>query len=243
MNNTMKTTDYSIFKKHESNRGIDQPNLKRIIASIRARNLLEFRPLLCDEQMRIIDGQHRLEAAKTLGVEIYYQVQEESTHEDIVLLNTNQKTWNINDYVSYHISLGNKDALEIKELATRLNISMKDLIRFLPGRRESTIAAIRTGTVKLPDAIELQQIEEFITKTKTLLEMLRVYIVGERKCLASRLLQQALYKILTNEECNFETLKNKLRLKSESIHKCSDGYGYYTMLRDIYNWKNQNPIA
>ena len=35
--------------------------------------------------MYVIDGQHRLEAAKNLGVAIYYQINKNSKDEDIVL--------------------------------------------------------------------------------------------------------------------------------------------------------------
>jgi len=80
MPEVIKTKDYSIFKKHESNRGIDQNNLKKIVNSIKAEDLLAFRPILVDAQMRVIDGQHRLEAARLLDLDVYYQRKEEAIH-------------------------------------------------------------------------------------------------------------------------------------------------------------------
>ncbi len=100
------TKDYDMFKKHENNRDIDSGNLRRIMASIQTQNMLEFRPILVDSKMRIIDGQHRLEAAKKLDVEVFYQINEESSHEDIALLNSAQKRWYTQDYMNYYASLG-----------------------------------------------------------------------------------------------------------------------------------------
>ena len=97
---TIETSDYSIFKKHESNRVINELALRKLINSIKSKNMLELRPILVDSQMRVIDGQHRLEAAKALRVPIFYLMKKESESLDIILLNT-QKRWSIEDYLNF----------------------------------------------------------------------------------------------------------------------------------------------
>lgn len=69
-----ETKDYNIFKKHPNNREIFHANLEKIKRSIQIKNLLEYRPIIVDKKMQVIDGQHRLEAARQLGVPIYYQM-------------------------------------------------------------------------------------------------------------------------------------------------------------------------
>src|SRR5580693_9488423 len=96
-----KTKNYELFLKHDSNRELVENNVTKIMKSIETRNLLEFRPILVNEKMQIIDGQHRLEAAKRLGIEVYYQIMKKPPAETMLLLNTNQKRWTTNDYLNY----------------------------------------------------------------------------------------------------------------------------------------------
>src|SRR5690606_774965 len=67
-----KTTDYSIFGEIESNREVDLRHVRKLMKAIEKRNLLHLNPIIVDEQNRVIEGQHRLEAAKQLQVPIYY---------------------------------------------------------------------------------------------------------------------------------------------------------------------------
>jgi hypothetical protein len=77
----LKTSDHGIFKKCPTNRPIDPTNLRHIKASLMINNMLEFRPIMVNKNMEVIDGQHRLEAAKELGLEVFYQINE-STHSE-----------------------------------------------------------------------------------------------------------------------------------------------------------------
>lgn len=242
MNEVKKTTDYSIFKKHPQNRDIDPLNVKKLVASIKARNLLEFQPISCDEDMRVLCGQHRLEAAKQLGVGVYYFVRTNSTHEDMVLLSTNQKVWEIMDYVHYHISLGNTVFQQLLDQSKVLDLGFSEYIRMFPMDRGTMTAAIRTGSFKMPSPEALAHVAELSAKTKTILNALRPFVYGVRNCLSSKYMTRAIQKLLNNPICDVDVLINKMRLKSESIHKCTDAMSYYLMLRDIYNYRNQNPI-
>ena len=82
-----KTKDYEMFKFRDDNRPLSQPHLKALIDSIKSKNLLEMRPIQVNAQFEVIDGQHRIAAAKALGVDIYYQVEESLNPEDIIRLN------------------------------------------------------------------------------------------------------------------------------------------------------------
>ena len=68
---TLKTSDYSIFKKFPGNRDINPLNLRKITNSIKMHNMLDLKPIIVTESMEVTDGQHRLEAAKVLGVPIF----------------------------------------------------------------------------------------------------------------------------------------------------------------------------
>ena len=60
------TKTYSIFNKVIGNRNLDSKNLSRIKNSINEIGLQM--PILVNENKSIIDGQHRLQAAKELKI-------------------------------------------------------------------------------------------------------------------------------------------------------------------------------
>lgn len=68
------TSNYSRFKHLNGNRNIVEPHLRRLIKSIQENGWLENSPVLVNQKYEIIDGQHRFEACKTLGLPIEYMV-------------------------------------------------------------------------------------------------------------------------------------------------------------------------
>lgn len=238
-----KTRDYNIFKKHENNRAIDKTNLNRLMFSISAQNMLEFQPILVDGQMRIIDGQHRLEAAKLLGIEVYYQVNEETTHQDIVLLNAYQKQWKTEDYINYYISLGNENYRKLQEAADRRSISITELLEVAKATNNSSKGeSLKNGSFTFFGDKEMEKIDDILDKLEKVYETIGRYVAEAKPIMTSHRLRRALCAILNRPETNFEVLIQKLTLRAEHIRMCTTYVAYYSLLRDIYNWKNQKPI-
>jgi hypothetical protein len=213
------------------------------MASIKACNMLEFRPILVDDDMRIIDGQHRLEAAKALGIEIFYQVRSAATHEDIVILNAPQKSWNSEDYVNYYVSLGKSDYLKFKEYSQQKGVTVGQLVRLFTGRASTVLWKIKTGELKFFGDNELADMDARFLKMESAITIMKTYILGDHKFLLSNKLKAGLIRFLENEDVVFDTLLAKLRIKSDAIKPCADVQSYCVMFRDIYNWKNSNPIT
>lgn len=238
-----KTSDYSMFKKHENNRAIDPLNLKKIINSLKIQNLLEFRPILVDSSYAIIDGQHRLEAAKSLGLEVWYQVNEESTHEDIVLLNSNQKKWLLDDYINYYISRGNLEYKKLRDYAVQKGMHVAEVLSMTKGRRSEQASAVKDGGYKFPNEEELSAMNVSLDKLADTIRVLEKYILSNKKFIGGRNFKRAALAFLRNPDVDFQTFLSKITLKADAVKACTDTYAYYNMLKDIYNWKNHNPIT
>lgn len=241
MSEIQKTNDYSIFKKHLSNRELDPGNLKKITASIRARNLLAFRPILVDSEMRVIDGQHRLMVAKILGLEIFYQVQQECTHEDIVLLNQHQKGWKIEDYIDYFISLGNQNYLALKKLKQLSGCTYNAIVRMLSSQSKC-YEEIRNGTFKYFDTTKVQLFQVALEKTEEVIKVLIALIIKDGAFIRTERFKTAVCSFLNRPEVDYITFLNKIRNKTEAIRPCSNNFAYAEMFLNIYNWRNTNPI-
>ena len=64
------TNDLSVFKILEGNRNINLANVERLVKSIEENGFLQM-PIIVNENYEVIDGQHRLMAAKKLNSIIY----------------------------------------------------------------------------------------------------------------------------------------------------------------------------
>lgn len=131
-----KTTDYKKFKKIRGNRAFSKSHLKNLIASIAENNLLEYTPIIVNKQWEVIDGQHRLEAAKKLGIPVYYiQVSSGGDLNDVILINANLKSWSLVDYMESQILLGNPDYKTVKQFVDKYQLPMGLSINLLGGQK------------------------------------------------------------------------------------------------------------
>src|SRR5574342_66982 len=97
--NVEKTKNYEMFKIIKGNAPINLIHLNHLIEAIEKKNLLDARPILVNRNMDVIDGQHRLEAAKRLGLPIYYIQSDGLSINDISTLNSNQRNWKMEHYL------------------------------------------------------------------------------------------------------------------------------------------------
>tara|TARA_R110002153_G_scaffold46333_2_gene130725 strand:+ start:1179 stop:1886 length:708 start_codon:yes stop_codon:yes gene_type:complete len=108
------TKSYSIFNSIIGNRNLDSKNLKRIKESINEIGLQM--PILVNENNSIIDGQHRLQAAKELEIPITYIVSKDSCEQNIDQLQISKK-WTALDFCNRNALKGNKDCQKALKMA------------------------------------------------------------------------------------------------------------------------------
>lgn len=92
-----KTRDYSMFTILERNRDVEEAAVNNLVVSIRKRGQLQ--PIIVNQSLEVIDGQHRLEACQILGYEVAYLISNNASIKDVVLINNSQKPWNYKDYI------------------------------------------------------------------------------------------------------------------------------------------------
>lgn len=100
------TANYGLFGHLVGNRPINKKHVEDLIASIEENGWLH-QPITVNEKFEIIDGQHRFEALKALKQPIEYVVVDDANGKTCQALNTNQKNWNIIDYVKFFADNGN----------------------------------------------------------------------------------------------------------------------------------------
>ena len=108
------TKDYSIFKTLSGNRTKNIPQVKRLSKLIEtAPNFTYLSPILVNQKMEVIDGQHRIEAYLQHGEEtgeyltVYYIVRDGFGLTEARALNAGSKPWLPKDYAKAYVEGGN----------------------------------------------------------------------------------------------------------------------------------------
>lgn len=111
MNTAIKSTqDYNSFKEVSGNRTISKAHVKKLKQAIQAKpQITQYNPILINENMEIIDGQHRKEAIEELNLPVYYIQVEGLTLDDVQSLNSGKKSWSPVDYAKSFAINGSKD--------------------------------------------------------------------------------------------------------------------------------------
>ena len=233
----LKTKDYDQFKFRDDNRErINQEHVKKLIESIKSRNLLNLRPILVNEKMEILDGQHRLLAAKELNTEIYYQIEKNLQVEDIITLNT-LKTWTLADYMNFHCKNGNEEYIKLNQFIKKNKISTVTMLTILFGRCKNLIDSFKLGKFKFETELLENQIQ-MCWNTILYIKSMN----GSSKYTSSGKFWRALIKLINHEEFDEKIWMRNLE---KNIYKMSvkvSEEDYVKLMFDIYNYQNKNKI-
>lgn len=130
-----ETTDYEDFNFLEENRDVSTNHVNRLIESIKQG--YTFPPLIVDEDMNVVDGQHRLKAHEKTGKPVEFIIQVDMKENTLQKANSDVIKWTTPQHVEYHIKQGNENYEKLKEFkeytgmpwaqATRILGKSKDL--------------------------------------------------------------------------------------------------------------------
>lgn len=226
-----KTRNYNEFKYLEGNRELDGKHIARLKESIKQHNMLEEFPIIVDENMRVLDGQHRLQACKELGIDVPYKVMKKGDISSVIKINTTHKNWSVEDYLNLYSDLGELHYKTLREFIRTNGITITGaLIILSPGANSGkTYKMFKEG--RWYPMTSYSKGEELIRQLKEIKEYYpgafkRSFILAIKKC---------------NEvpEYEHEELISKLKFKHRILTEGSTSTDYLKMLEDIYNWKRR----
>ena len=92
-NKVYKTKEYSLFKYLKGNRAVNELHVRRLVEAIKEKDLQV--PIIVDDKMNVVEGQHRLEAYKIVGLPICYIMKDNIGLEDVRKLNSVARKWTL----------------------------------------------------------------------------------------------------------------------------------------------------
>lgn len=209
------TTNYDMFQLSKQNRIVNKEHLRTLINAIEKNNQLDVNPIIVNSEFEVINGQHRLLAAKHLNVPIYY-IQKDSNdiHEDYILTaNMYQRSTRPSDSIRYYSECrNNHDYIILKKCQKNVNIppgAMANLIGANVNYRKNG-RVINEGEFKLkyPDVIIFDLLERY----KNIVAIIKNYPLSLKNIWHSPHFCGAFQEIYTLAGWNWEIFEKKVRL-------------------------------
>lgn len=219
--------DAGQFKTLEGNRPIDRNHVRKLIKSIQDQgNLTQEFPIVVNEHMEILDGQHRVEALKELGMPIAYEVRNNLSMETVRVINATHKNWTWLDYARSYASQGLHDYRRLLNLYEQFGFGLSILTYYTDshgygGKRGSYYAG----------GMEMQDYAKGYDLLSKLSEAVEASGVNTRDFAI------ALKDIMESPEYDHERMIRKLRQHGHELASLRRKVDFMRQLEEIYNYR------
>ena len=247
VNKVYKTNDLSIFKQIDGNRVPNPQHIKRLKTSILENGML-CNPILVNEKMQVIDGQHRLIASQEAESFIYYIILKDYSLSEVHTLNLNQKNWTKKDFMDGYANMGLESYIKLQSFVEKnQDFAFSDCISLCSNMQG--IAMIKDARL-LKDGKISNQLEVFVDGTWTgkdfqlaqewaeKIRLLKPYYSGYNRSVFVRVL----ITLFKNKTFDYSEFMHKIRLQPKALVDCANVEQQRLLIEEIYNYKSRNKI-
>jgi hypothetical protein len=222
-----ETDNYGQFSRECRNRPLVEKHVIELMDSIRCKNLLSSYPIVVDPSLNVLDGQHRLEAARRLGVPIFFIVEGAMSIDDVGRVNSAQRGWTKENNLEFYASGGNQNYLALKAFLSQypwMSLTAASEVCYYGDR-------VRRGDVFDNGQYVANDIEFAHKVAKAALDF-KPYVKWYRETTFILTMRN----LLSNAAYDHARMVRKLRRCSTKLRKGTDIASYISMLNDIYNY-------
>ena len=231
----VQTKDYQQFNKAAGNRDVIQMHVQRLKTSMEKEYLMS--PIIVNEKMEIIDGQHRFEAARQLELPIRFIKVRGYALSQMQQMNAMSRKWSIIDHIKAYADLGNSNYA-----------AMLDFINKNKGARPTALLRISLsiGGIRLQNRVKngglvfgAEQIE-FAQKTAdTLKRISQYYDKAYHRCFIA-----AIKKLMKKADIfDMEVFIDRIKVNRGMLYDCANVAQTLQMIEDIYNKRSRNKVS
>lgn len=235
METVQSTTHYDLFKVLPGNRKVNSQHVESLRKSIDLNGFISQNPIIVNENHYVIDGQHRLEAARKLGEPVYYVMLKGGDLESVQLLNATQRPWLIDDYLESYIELGNKEYVYLKEFCEKWEIPVSTGVLLLTGRLNSEryLSEFHKGTFRVTHAEQADFIADILLSLNSFADF---------RANRNKTMLNAVMSIFRTEggQQMLRDLVEKYRVTGERVIRRSSVKDQLRDFEDVLNWKRKD---
>ena len=227
------TKDYDKFVFTEDNRDTERAHIRELKGSLERNGFLKSKAISVkhipgSSKLRVIDGQHRLLAAKELGINVWYKIDNDIAEDALPDLQIAKK-WLPKDYLKHFVAKGKAEYAKLAEICDMFpGVSISSVVLLLRGgiNEESYMNDFRAGVVKLThlkQAVEALELAEELNKSY------------KHAWLHGRTFLSAFIQILALPGYDHKIMLGKLKFRGEEFVQMLSGEGYFKIFDKIYN--------
>jgi hypothetical protein len=241
VNKVYKTNDLTIFKVIGGNRVPNPQHIKRLKTSILENGML-CNPILVNDKMEVIDGQHRLLASKECDSFIYYIILKNYSLQEVHTLNLNQKNWTKKDFMDGYADMGIDSYIKLKSFIEKnpdygfqdcmslcSNITGVSMIRDVRSPNQTEVFVDGTWNGK-----DFELAQEWAEK----LRLIKVYYSGYNRSVFIRVM----ISLFKNKTFDYSEFMHKIRLQPKALIDCANVEQQKLLIEEIYNYKSRNKV-
>lgn len=247
VNQVNSTNDYSIFTKIEGNRVVNKLHVERLKTSFKKKYLLS--PIIVNQRYEIIDGQHRFNAAKSLGLPVNFIITNGYGLKEVQILNTNMKNWKKEDYLQAYCDLGYDEYLKMKQfridfpyfgiaIAEQLltntvdGVNNRGFVAKINGKTAGKLRNFQEGELKISNLNLAYENAEKIM-------MFKPYYDGfNRKTFVA-----AMIGMFKHQNYNHSQMIQKVKNNPTALTNCSTVTQYKILFEEIYNFRSREKVS
>ena len=218
------TTEYDIFKEMKGNRARSEKHVQNLMDAMRENDL--FTPILVNQNFEVIDGQHRLEARRRLGIPVPYYWTEGLGLPEVQRLNSTQKGWTNDDYLQSYIDLGNENYKQYEWFRRRYGLPHIPTIWLLHGEAANLSKVFREGGLKV------RNLERAKEKAALLAELAPHFSHWKDAPFV-----KAFLFCLNRTGFDFKTFLHRVKQNPTMLKPCTTIDGYMLLIEEVYNYR------
>lgn len=230
------TKDYSKFTQNHEQRPINIKHAKMIAENMQHVGFLPSKPIQCYKQgskLVVVDGHHRLEAAKAIGIPVFYVVEPQSCQQTMAAENMLVRKWEAIDFVRLYASRGLQDYIILMNYIEKgIPCSMAASMLHGEGANSgNTRESLANGKFKIKTF-------DYANKISLLIE-----VYGKREpAIKSRAFISSVSKCLFCNEFDFDTFRSRIDANLSMIQKTSNEDQMLDIIEAIYNYRSRTQI-
>ena len=219
------TNNYKQFKNIVGNRAIRSLNFSNLTASMKEKQLII--PIVCNEKLEIVDGQHRFEVCKKLKLPVYYYIIPNYDLLDVQKANLISCNWGIDDYLHMFISMDKQEYINFKNLKKECGLGTSLLLEVCSVLEQKNLKEVKysfkNGLYNIQNVMKLYSFLNELNDFKHL------------KCYRSSTFVRAFLKLYSYEYYDHVRMKKKLKNLYYKLEKRNLVSDYVNLLvDDIY---------
>ena len=230
-----ETKDYSIFKFREDNRLINVNHVKRLAQRMKENGWLSTSVVTINGNGDVIDGQHRVKAAISVGCIIRYKQSKGAGADEMTEMNSLQKNWSPFDFLHKHAARGNENY-----------ITFQKFVEDYPMFRYTEVSMFLTNSCS---GVKRESFESgnWVVKNEKKGRMWADHVLELKpyfeKYYNKSIFVRAFIKIISNKkEFVFEEFLHKVKLRPMMLVPSGTVEQYVEMIESIYNYKRSGKV-